>query len=83
MIDWLDHADSVWLARDIWKDERRARLFSALAFNFGWLPEDAKIACPGLRIDSTFFLDVFLGIFLEHLSNFNLNATDPAQDPEE
>ena len=41
---WLDEVDPTYLNMDVYKDERRAKLFSTLAFCFGWLPGDSKIA---------------------------------------
>ncbi|CAJ1382504.1 unnamed protein product [Effrenium voratum] len=44
LLDWLESADPTWLQRDVFKGARRAKLFSALAFNFGWLPSDLKLS---------------------------------------
>ena len=42
ILSWLDEVDSVYLAKDVMKDVRRAKLFSAMVFAFGWMPGDPK-----------------------------------------
>ncbi|CAE7811025.1 unnamed protein product [Symbiodinium sp. CCMP2592] len=42
ILDWLQDVDPTYLHKDCMKDQSRVRLFSCLAFNAGWLPEDPK-----------------------------------------
>ena len=51
LLDWLESMDKIWLARDTFAGEKRAKLFSCLAFNCGWLPEDSKVSYPCLDSD--------------------------------
>ena len=48
-MDWLQEIDNTYLHKDSLKDQSRLRLFSSLAFNMGWLPEDPK---PGVNVES-------------------------------
>eukprot|EP00435_Cladocopium_sp_Y103_P064885 s253_g26.t1 len=47
LVNWLDAADSVWLNKTHFKDEKRAKLVSALMFNTGWTLDDPK---PGMLV---------------------------------
>ncbi|CAE7248685.1 unnamed protein product, partial [Symbiodinium sp. CCMP2456] len=38
----VSEIDGTYLHKDCLKDQSRVRLFSCLAFNVGWLPEDPK-----------------------------------------
>ncbi|CAE7232731.1 unnamed protein product [Symbiodinium sp. CCMP2592] len=42
ILDWMSEIDPTYLHKDTLKDQSRVRLFSCLAFNVGWLPEDPK-----------------------------------------
>ncbi|CAK8990345.1 Uncharacterized protein SCF082_LOCUS2181 [Durusdinium trenchii] len=45
LIDWLsDGCDKVYLPRDIFSGESRAKILSAVAFCTGWLPTDPKVS---------------------------------------
>lgn len=56
MKDWLQACDEVWLAQDLFKNAKRNRLFSALCFACGWLPEDQKPSLLGYaEIDDSVF----------------------------
>ena len=50
LLDWLEGIDPTWLHREQLKDQSRVRLFSVLAFNSGWLPEDSEV---GNDLDAT------------------------------
>ena len=42
LLNWLDETDPTFLSKDAFKDVRRIKLFSAILFNFGWLPWETK-----------------------------------------
>ena len=42
LLNWLDETDPTFLSKDALKDARRIKLFSAILFNFGWFPWEAK-----------------------------------------
>eukprot|EP00435_Cladocopium_sp_Y103_P044834 s1957_g12.t1 len=47
LVDWIVACDPTHFPRDLYQNEKRSRVLSALAFATGWLPDDPKLSQLG------------------------------------